>query len=149
MHGVVMSIMPQIPWLYSVIDALNTYYDVTNKNVHKVLTAEETLRFREALTKARQIIGSVHRDYNALYATILKEQNRILKNYPGKKRVEAIGEFKSHILHRPDFGERLPDTLPNLLHDNKNDKHIEQLPKQKKKNTANKKGKKSKSKRKH
>ncbi len=149
MREIVMDVMPQIPWLYAVIDALNNYYDTPGKNIQKTLTTEESKHFLAALKQALDIIRNAHRDYNSLYKSIFEEQNRILKNYPGKKRAEAIGEFKSHILHRPEFGNRLPDMLPNLLHDNKNDKHVEQLPKQKKKNTTKKKGKKSKSKRKH
>lgn len=119
MSEVVTHAMPQILWLYSFIDALKDYYDVQHDNPHKVLTIEENAHFCEELAKARKIIGSAHRDYNVLYTTIFAEQKRVMENYPGKKRGEAIKRFKSIILNRNhnEFGERMPDELPDLLCD--------------------------------
>ena len=143
MSAAVMHAMPQIPWLYSFIGSLKDYYDVQPDESQKILTTEENIHFCEELTKAREIIGSAHRDYNVLYTTILAEQNRVLKNLPAKKRGEAIGQFKANILNRNEFCERLPDMLPDLLRDAKDSKKDVKSSNQQKKKRS-KKGKKSK-----
>ena len=112
LYPVIMQTMPQTIWIYSVVDALKETFALT-QDEQKEMTHADNIIFDGHIKKILKNVSSVQSDYNLLYKKIIVEQNRILKNFSSKERLEAIKKYKAAILDRMGLENRLPE----LLHD--------------------------------
>lgn len=111
LDSTIMQTMPHVMWLYSVLDIFKDYFV---KDGQKPMLQSENTFFDEQIKNIIKTISSVHSDYNVLYKKIIVEQNRILRNFSSKERLDAIRKYKATILNRMAITDRLPEEFHKI-----------------------------------
>lgn len=106
-------IMPQILSLFEQLNGVLQGYGLYTDD-HDVLVSSEQTRYNNHLDLLIKNIITSHSQHAILYKKLMEEKNKILKNLPAQKRLEAIKKYKTKILDRTALTERLPEKLETL-----------------------------------
>lgn len=131
-----MQTVPQVMWLYSVLDSCKDYFRII-KNKQKKMSYTENSIIDEHIKTIIKAMSSVHYDYNLLYQKVIAEQTRILRNFSSEERLKAIKKYKAVIIDRSVKESQLPGMLHDLLQVKTEDGWIPLSLQQKKKAPAN------------